>query len=193
MTIATRLLIVVGIVAFMGATNTITAQSQFPPLTPDEIEDAIDFGIEGEPEPYLIRGNTVGVAEEHARHGFGLLFTPFLRVQFLSHATWWRTGLSLTPDQILPAVLAPVIHIATWLHPNPPDLPCQQEHPPRFRVYGPGSLRVVGGPISDTPAMEWAPSVSPRWAKRGLDTLAAYGGSTADTCGVRNTNSVELD
>ena len=52
MTIAARELIVVGIVAFTGTANTTTAQALFGPLTAGEIEEAIDLGIERDPEPY---------------------------------------------------------------------------------------------------------------------------------------------
>ena len=166
--------VAVGFVGLMITAIPTFAQPQFAPLTVDEIEEAIDLGTEREPEPYVMRYNTVGASEEHARHGFGLVFTPFLRVQFLSHATWWRTGVRLTPGQIPPAVLAPVIHIATWLQ-RWPELPCQQQHPPRFGVFGPGSLYVVQDWTLCVLPTKWARRVSPRWEKRGLDALERYG------------------
>ncbi len=142
------------------------AYAQSRALTPEKIEEAIDLGASETPEPYVIP-----MAGPEAFEGsvFAAAFTPFLRVQFAANKAWTNTGRRLTPAEISPSVLAPVVHLAMWLGNEWEELPCLMK-PPRFEVFEKGA---------GTPRRVWwddtrASGILPLWAKHGLDTLAEY-------------------
>ena len=74
------------------------------------IQEAIDYGLKGEPEAYLLRhvrdrsGGTNDVV-------VGAVFTPFLRVALTAHHARER-GRVITPDDISDWLVAPVIYVA---------------------------------------------------------------------------------
>jgi hypothetical protein len=71
------------------------------------IEQAIAFGATQDPVPYLLRHAGL----ENNPVVVGAVYTPFLRVAFLSRAAA-RRGARLDPEAIAPRVTEPLVHIA---------------------------------------------------------------------------------
>ena len=171
-----RIVVACAVLSSVGVSD--LALAQFGALTPSEIEEAITLGIAEQPEPYIMRS-----APPHERRsdrppggqGWGLVFTP-LRVQFASRQAWTRTGHRLTPAEISPEILAPVIHVVPWLGwLNPPEMPCKA-HPPRFAVYQEGFSPYLRDTVQGLIVNPHG--IQPLWARRGFATLEAYGAAS---------------
>ncbi len=156
-----------GCVTLLAIGNPSIAHAQFGALTPEEIAEAIDLGTSKEPGPYMMPsvrgGGIVGTV-------FALAYTPFLRVQFAANKTWINTGRRLTPGEIGPGVLAPVVHLAMW-RPDEWEGPECVVKPARVEVFRKGAGSPHRVPWKAPPA----PGIPPLWVKDGLDTLAEYG------------------
>lgn len=76
-------------------------------LTRAAMEQAIAFGATHEPRPYLLRHG----GREDNPVVVGAVYTPFLRVAFLSYAATQR-GEKLEPADVDPAVTEPLAYIA---------------------------------------------------------------------------------
>jgi len=96
------------LVLAMASTGGIEAQSRA--LSRAEIQEAIDFGLSGDPQPYLLRhvrdrnGGTNDVV-------VAAVFTPFLRVAFAARSAHEK-GRLFAPDDVPGWLVAPEILLA---------------------------------------------------------------------------------
>jgi len=140
-------------------------------LTRAALEEAIAFGATHEPQPYLLRhagreDNTVVV---------GAVYTPFLRVAFLSHAAAER-GERLEPADVTPVVTEPLAYIAfRWYGRDVVDPSRAEEFaalPPRVAMLRtpPPSVEKAGVPFSTVRS-----GVPPVWSKPAGALLETFG------------------
>lgn len=99
----------------------IVARTSAP--APVALRAAIDWGISGDPQPYLLR-HAQGVGTNDVV--VGAVYTPFLRVALAAHAAW-ADGHELTPAEIRPTLTEPVLDIAIRWY----AIRCPVEEPPR--------------------------------------------------------------
>ena len=88
---------------------------RFGEISQSDIEQAIKWGAEGEPEPYpLVLHNTIT----------GAVYTPFVRIALASYNER-RSGRQLTPDKLPAWLTEPLIYFAIkWV-------PSRDEPPPQ--------------------------------------------------------------
>ncbi len=146
---------------------------RFSLLTQKDIDEAIEWGMQGDPAPYLLhheghpgRINTVIV---------GVIYTPFLRVALAAKAAR-NAGRTFAPSDVTPKLVEPVIYVAfrwyccvdpdygtdraTW-DPSKPPLDYKIAVPGDGVLRGKPRLRVTGWPL---------------WIGRDLSLLSSFGG-----------------
>jgi hypothetical protein len=141
-------------------------------LTRAAIEEAIAFGETHEPQPYSLRhagreDNTVVV---------GAVFTPFLRVAFLSHAAAQR-GERLQSADVSPGLTEPLAYVAFRWYGS-----VDEATPDRAEEFAATRPRVVmlQAPSSSVenagvPFKAIRGGVPPVWSKQGRALLETFG------------------
>jgi hypothetical protein len=140
-------------------------------MTRAAVEEAIAFGATHEPEPYLLRhagrdDNPVVVAA---------VYTPFLRVAFLSHAASQR-GERLDPAAISPALTEPHAYLAfRWYCCDPPDALDLAGVKPQVLML-PAPALSVAQPTGRMGLLKMLESgVRPAWLTDGGGVLRSFG------------------
>ena len=168
-----------------------TGQVSQDPLTQKELEAAIESGVREDPRPYTLPGS--GDLEDvpaAALRRFGpLVFTPYLRVQFAASQEWQQSGRRLTPQQVPPEVLAPIVLIALpdELHRHWPGsaygtAACQDSGEMEFSLFPAGLVDRHGSiPREDWPeGYEHLRPVRPLWQEDDSWLLpASFSGTIA--------------
>ena len=150
----------------LAAVVALTAQTRA--LSRAEIDAAIALGETGEPRPYLLRhqgqpDNPVVV---------GAVYTPFLRVAFLSRAARDR-GERLDPASLDPRVLEPLVYVAfRWYC-------CEDDPTGALAVAEPKVLMLPVAPRAPqfVNVMDRHGAVRPIWSRKGSAVLESFAGS----------------
>lgn len=133
-------------------------------LSASDIEQAIEFGLSGEPEPYLLRH--VPGAVKSSSVIVGVVYTPFVRVAVAArHAR--EEGQAFTPADVTPKLVEPVIYIALrWYC-------CDTTLPELF-----DAARPVAGAMRRQAPMNERRLVAPAWVTDDLSVLRSLYGNT---------------
>jgi hypothetical protein len=164
------LVVAVALIAAVGR----PAASPVATLSPKDIADAIQLGNFGEPRPYALRARS---ADPNKRNpvDLGSIYTPFVRVALAARAAR-DAGHVLSPDDVDPKLLEPVVHIAFhWFvkdreHPDSDYAPSQTYWIFKRDIDWSGLPRPANG-------------VDPTSVKRGAEAaalLAAFGAEPPD-------------
>lgn len=131
------------------------------------IQEAIAFGAAHEPKPYLLRhagdtSNPVVVAA---------VYTPFLRIAFLSHAAAER-GREVDPASVDASLMDPLVHMAfRWYC-------CDSDHVASLKASKPRAsmFRTAAGTSPPRGVLLAAiRGVPPVWSKPGSESLTQFG------------------
>ncbi len=157
--------------SFSGAAPK-AAESPSTLLTSSAIQEAIDWGRSGAPEPYLLRHigdapnrpNTVVV---------GALYTPYLRVALASKAAW-ASGQNFTIADVTPSLVEPVLYVAFRWYCCDTDRP----DPASFNPFEPRDYHVawVARTGHSPNPRELAAAVPPLWIRHDVELLGDFGG-----------------
>jgi hypothetical protein len=127
-------------------------------LSAKDIQDAIALGIEREPQPYLLRHASAGSTPN--RVVLAAIYTPFLRVAFLSRAAY-VAGRILTPDDLDAQITQPVVVVAfRWYCCEP---------------YTDPEPRIVWAPIRQAIGPSLAEASAPLTVSAGVSALETFG------------------
>ena len=158
--------------AVAGQSPTSAIESPQHALSAHDIDEAIDWGRSGEPQPYLLRH--IGDSPHHPNPVVvGAVYTPFLRVALAAQDAW-RRGQMFTVADVDETLLEPSIYVAfRWYC-------CDRDHPSpdSFRPFDPPDHQVALVPRtthSPTPR-ELASAERPLWIRRDISLLDRFGG-----------------
>jgi len=139
-------------------------------LTSTEIDEAIEWGVNGDPEPYLLhhagqpgRVNPVIV---------GAVYTPFLRVALAAKAAR-QAGRTFAQSDVSQSLIEPLAYVALRWYCCDRDRNDPASFDPfmpfDYKIATPGD-RVVRAPYG------LRVTASPVWIKRDISILASFGG-----------------
>jgi hypothetical protein len=149
----------VGLVLPQGSSTAQTTR-----LSRVALEEAIALGANRAPEPYILKH--VGGAENQVV--VGLVYTPYLRVAFLSNYAN-RAGRQLQPEMLPAWVTEPLVYIAfRWYCCDPGDA-AQQE---ALAARSPEVVELSSQPMGPGDLTRGVPPV---WFERGSARLAQFG------------------
>jgi hypothetical protein len=146
-----------------------------PTLTRQDIDDAIQWGVTGNPLPYLLH-------HDDGRPGHGVnsvivgnIYTPFLRVALAAKAAR-DTGEDLTPADVKATWIEPVFYLVFhWYccidrdHRNDfATVGPLQDAPVDYKIAVPGDTVLRGFPLRVT--------ASPLWVRHDMSLLTSFGG-----------------
>jgi hypothetical protein len=148
----------------LGCWTTLAGQERT--LTMQDVEEAIRWGEDGIPSPYLLHhAQTQGTTSNVV---VGVVYTPFVRVAFLSKAAH-DEGRRLAPEDIPASVLEPVVYIAfRWYC-------CDVDHGElnSYHPLSPFDYHIATG--GSPPGLRGV-RTRPLWVTGDLTPLAAFGG-----------------
>jgi hypothetical protein len=139
-------------------------------LTAKEIDEAIEWGMNGDPAPYLL--HHAGQPGKVNPVVVGAVYTPFLRVALAAKAAR-QAGRAFTQSDVSPSLIEPVAYVALrWYccdrdRNNPASF--DPLTPFDYKIAAPGDrvLRADSGLRVTT---------SPIWIKRDVSLLTSFGG-----------------
>jgi hypothetical protein len=144
-------------------------------LTPKDIDEAIEWGLTGDPSPYLLHhqdgrpGNGVNSVI------VGAIYTPFLRVALAAKAARDKRK-DFTPADVKAAWIEPVVYVAfRWYccvdrdHGDTPAEWDPSKPPVDYKIAVPGDSVLRGNPGLRV-------TVSPLWVRHDMSLLASFGG-----------------
>jgi hypothetical protein len=142
-------------------------------LAPQDIEEAIKWGMDGDPTPYLLHHK--GLAGKQNPVIVGAVYTPFLRVALAAKAAR-AAGRDFTSRDVTRSLIEPVVYVAfRWYccvdpaHGNDLDSWDPSRPPVDYKIAVPGD-RSPGSPSSLRLA-------SPLWTTRDTSLLTTFGGA----------------
>jgi len=138
-------------------------------LTPRDIDEAIEWGMYGNPAPYLL--HYIGRPEKVNPVILGAIYTPFLRVALAAKAAR-EAGRGFTRSDVPPTLIDPVAYIAFRWYCCDHDRPDPESFDP-FRPFD-YKLAVPG----DKVLRAWGlrATAAPLWIGRDVSLLASFGG-----------------
>jgi hypothetical protein len=158
---------VAGTVVFAGS---VLARSS-DTLTPKDIDEAIEWGMKGDPSPYLL--HHAGQPTKMNPAIVGAIYTPFLRVALAAKAAR-EARRSFTARDVPPSLVEPVAYVALrWYC-------CDRDHgtdPANFDPSTPFDYKiVVPGARVLRANSSLQVTASPLWVRRDVSLLASFGG-----------------
>ncbi len=138
--------------------------------TRPRVEEAIEWGLSGDPSPYLLR-HAGGVAPNPVI--VGAIYTPYLRVALAAKAAR-AAGQAFTINDVSPELTEPTIYVAfRWYC-------CDHDRPDAssFNPFEPFDYQIARVPqTSHLPTDgELRSAVPPLWIRRDVSLLAGFGG-----------------
>lgn len=135
-------------------------------LTTKDIDQAIEWGTNGDPAPYLLHHRSPDPATINPVV-VGLVYTPFVRVALAARAAR-EAGHTFASSDIAPSVLEPIVHVAfRWYCCAAPDpATFDPRNPADHKIAVPGERVSVGLRVMATPV----------WVTRDLSLLKVFGG-----------------
>jgi hypothetical protein len=139
-------------------------------LTPKDIDQAIEWGTQGNPSPYLLHHQ--GPPGKVNPVIVGAIYTPFLRVALAAKVAR-EAGRTFTQNDVLPSLIEPVAYVAFRWYCCDRDRPDAAGFDPwtpfDYQIAVPGDrvLRLIPG---------LRVAASPVWIRRDISLLESFGG-----------------
>jgi hypothetical protein len=149
---------------------------QMSALTPKDVADAISWGLNGQPRPYLLYHMTGGTAARPATVAaespiVGAVYTPFLRVA-LAARNARLAGHTFGEQDITPQLAEPVVYVAFRWYCCDADRP----DPSTFDPFVPFDYQIAERGKEQFLANWSHLSAAPLWVSRDIALLSHFGG-----------------
>ena len=157
------------VVSFFAIAAARGEQSPSAATTPS-VEEAIEWGLSGDPSPYLLR-HAGGVTPNPVI--VGAIYTPYLRVALAAKAAR-AAARAFTINDVGPELTEPVIYVAFRWYCCDVDRPDASS----FNPFEPFDYQIARVPrTSHVPThVELRSALPPLWIRRDVSLLAGFGG-----------------